>query len=73
MARPGDDAPSSRTFLRLPVVSLVAEHLVMGYLMRRNILGYKAPPGNEGYDLIGIHPTRATSPARIRRLRSECR
>lgn len=28
----------------------------MGYLMRRNILTYKAPPNNEGYDLIGIHP-----------------
>jgi len=28
----------------------------MGQLMRRNILTYKAPPGNEGYDLICIHP-----------------
>ena len=28
----------------------------MGHLMRRNILTYKAPPGNEGYDLICIHP-----------------
>ncbi len=43
-------------FHRLPVVSLSAEFLVMGYLMRRNILAYKAPPGNEGYDLICIHP-----------------
>lgn len=43
-------------FLRFPVVSLAAEHLVMGHLMRRNILAYKAPPGNEGYDLICIHP-----------------
>lgn len=42
--------------LRLPVVALGAEHLVMGHLMRRNILTYKAPPGNEGYDLICIHP-----------------
>ena len=41
---------------RLPVVSLGAEHLVIGYLMRRNILTYKAPPNNEGYDLICIHP-----------------
>ncbi len=40
----------------LPVVSEGAEYLVMGYLMRRNILAYKAPPGNEGYDLICIHP-----------------
>ena len=42
--------------LLLPVVSLGAEHLVMGYLMRRNILAYKAPPNNEGYDIICIHP-----------------
>lgn len=28
----------------------------MGFLMRRNILAYKAPPNNEGYDLICIHP-----------------
>ena len=43
-------------FLRLPVVSAGAEFLVMGYLMRRNTLAYKAPPNNEGYDLICIHP-----------------
>ena len=43
-------------FLRLPVVSAGAEFLVMGLLMRRNILAYKAPPNNEGYDLICIHP-----------------
>jgi hypothetical protein len=42
--------------MQLPVVSLGAEHLVMGYLMRRNILTYKAPPNNEGYDLICMHP-----------------
>ena len=42
--------------LRLPVVSTSAEYLVMGHLMRRNILTYKAPEGNEGYDLICIHP-----------------
>lgn len=43
-------------WLRLPVVSTGAEYLVMGHLMRRNILTYKAPEGNEGYDLICIHP-----------------
>ncbi|HEU5198814.1 MAG TPA: hypothetical protein VFU32_04215 [Ktedonobacterales bacterium] len=47
---------SKRTFFQLPVVAAGAEYLVMGYLMRRNILAYKAPPGNEGYDLICIHP-----------------
>jgi hypothetical protein len=48
---------------RLPVVSLSAEHLAIGYLMRRNILAYKAPPNNEGYDLVCIHP----NPRRVRR------
>jgi hypothetical protein len=43
-------------WLRLPVVAASSEHLVMGYLMRRNVLTYKAPPNNEGYDLIAIHP-----------------
>jgi len=42
--------------LRFPVVSLSAEYLTIGCLMRRNILAYKAPPNNEGYDLICIHP-----------------
>jgi hypothetical protein len=30
----------AKEFLRLPVVSASAEFLVMGYLMRRNILAY---------------------------------
>ena len=47
---------SENTWLRLPVVAAGAEYLVMGSLMRRNILTYKAPPNNEGYDLICIHP-----------------
>lgn len=45
-----------KRFLRLPVVSASAEFLVMGNLMRRNILTYKAPTNNEGYDLICIYP-----------------
>lgn len=49
-------AKYNRDWLRLPVVSKSAEYLVMGYLMRRNILTYKAPENNEGYDLICIHP-----------------
>jgi hypothetical protein len=49
-------AEASRDWLRLPVVTAGSEFLVMGHLMRRNILTYKAPPGNEGYDLICIHP-----------------
>ncbi|MFO0887710.1 MAG: hypothetical protein U0790_01040 [Isosphaeraceae bacterium] len=47
---------AKRDWLRLPVVSAGAEYLVMGHLMRRNVLAYKAPPHNEGYDLICIHP-----------------
>jgi hypothetical protein len=47
---------AERSWLRLPIVSAGAEHLVMGHLMRRNILAYKAPQNNEGYDLICIHP-----------------
>jgi hypothetical protein len=53
--------------LRLPVVSHGAEFLVQGYLMRRNILTYKAPPNNEGYDLICIHsdPRQVTKQIRV--------
>jgi len=47
---------SKWSVLHLPVVSASAEYLVMGNLMPRNILAYKAPPRNEGYDLICIHP-----------------
>lgn len=50
------DETAKRDWLRLPVVSAGAEYLVMGNLMRRNILTYKAPERNEGYDLICIHP-----------------
>src|SRR5262245_6239946 len=45
-----------QAFTRYPVISHGAEYLVMGHLMRRNILAYKAPPNHEGYDLICIHP-----------------
>lgn len=51
---------------RYPVISLGAEHLVIGHLMRRNILAYKAPPNNEGYDLICIHPDPRRSAEQIR-------
>lgn len=63
----------NREFLRLPVVSHGAEFLVQGYLMRRNILTYKAPPNNDGYDLICIHPDprRKTKPVRIQ-VKSRC-
>lgn len=55
-----------RTFTRYPVIALAAEHLVMGHLMRRNVLTYKAPPNNEGYDLICIHPDPRHSSRQIR-------
>lgn len=54
----------ARPWLRLPVVSGGAEPLVMGYLMRRNILTYRAPPNNEGYDLICVHPDPRHRPSR---------
>lgn len=47
---------AKRDILRLPVLSAGAEYVVMGHLMRRNILAYKAPTHYEGYDLICIHP-----------------
>jgi hypothetical protein len=64
-------------FTRYPVVSLGAEHLVTGHLMRRNILTYKAPPNNEGYDLICMHPDPRLARKQIRvqvksRLATDC-
>lgn len=47
---------AEKNWLRLPVVSASSEYLVMGHLMRRNVLTYKVPQNNEGYDLICIHP-----------------
>lgn len=63
--------------LFLPAVSLSAEYLVMGHLLRRNILTYKAPPNNMGYDLICIHPdpTKAENHVRIQvksRYQTDC-
>jgi hypothetical protein len=54
---------SKQDTLRLPVVSAGAKHLVMGYLMRRNILTYEAPPNIEGYDLICTHPNPKDKPS----------
>lgn len=61
-----DSENSKRSFLRFPVISHGAEFLVQGYLMRRNILTYKAPPNNEGYDLICIHPNPRVKSKQIR-------
>lgn len=66
-----------QSFTRYPVISLSAEYLVMGHLMRRNILTYKAPPNNEGYDLICIHPDPRQKSKQIRvqvksRLATDC-
>lgn len=57
---------SNQDARRYPVISLGAEHLVIGHLMRRNILAYKAPPNNEGYDLICIHPDPRKNSLQIR-------
>lgn len=56
-------AKAKRKFHSLPVVSLGAEFLVMGHLMRRNIVSYKAPPNNAGYDVICVHPDPKYRPA----------
>lgn len=50
------NSEQGKSFLRFPAMSWGAEALVMGYFMRRNILTFKAPPNNEGYDLICMHP-----------------
>lgn len=68
---------NNQSFTRYPVVSLSAEFLAMGQLMRRNILAYKAPPNNEGYDLICIHPDPRTKSKMVRiqvksRLATDC-
>lgn len=46
-------------FLTFPVMSDGAEYLAMGFLKRRNIETYKAPPRQANFDLICIHPTGA--------------
>jgi hypothetical protein len=63
--------------LRLPVISLGAEYLAIGNLLRRNIMAYKAPPNNEGYDLICIHPDpkKSIKPIRVQvksRYQTDC-
>jgi hypothetical protein len=57
---------ANKDALRLPVVALSAEYLTIGQLMRRNILAYKAPPNNQGYDLICIHPDARESTKAVR-------
>jgi hypothetical protein len=61
----------AQNWLRLPVVAAGAEYLVMGHLMRRNILAYKAPQNNEGYDLICIHsdPRHRPMPDQVAQMR----
>src|SRR5438874_8447435 len=76
MPRASTERPPAK-FTRFPVVSLGAEYLVMGHLMRRSILAYKAPPNNEGYDIICIHPDPRRSGRQIRvqiksRLATDC-
>jgi len=58
-----DDVAPGRSLL-FPVISHGAELLVQGYLMRRNILAYKAPPHNEGYSSVSI-PIRTRSRSRF--------
>jgi|SRR5208282_2695430 len=69
--------PKELKYLRFPTIVHGAELLVQGYLMRRNILAYKAPPNNEGYDLICIHPNprKQVKPVRVQvksRYQTDC-
>jgi hypothetical protein len=69
--------PSRPSVTRYPFVSFGAKYLVMGHLMRRNILSYKAPPNNEGYDIICVHPNPRSANKQIRvqvksRLATDC-
>ena len=65
------EAKPERSYTRWPVASHGAEYLVMGCLMRRNILTYKATPNNKGYDLICIHSDPRTTAKQIRVQRKE--
>lgn len=58
--------PRKKMKLSLPVVSLSAEYLVTGHLLRRNILTYRAPPNNQGYDLLCTHPDPAFATKTLR-------
>jgi hypothetical protein len=55
---------TERDWLRFPVVSAGADYLVMGLLVRCNILTYLALPNNEGCDLICIHPDPRHTPGK---------
>jgi hypothetical protein len=68
-----DESGEKRRFRRFPAISLGAEYLVMGYLLRRNILAYKAPPNHEGYDLICIHPSSHRKNKRVLRVQVKSR
>ena len=62
--------PKGRQF---PVIGYGAEHLVMGFFMRRNILAYQAPPRNEGYDIICVNPDLRQRNRRIIRVQVKSR
>ena len=55
-----------------PVVTLGAEYLVMGHLLRRNILTYKAAARKAAYDIICSHPD-APKKGRLIRVQLKCR
>lgn len=68
---------SKRSFARFPVGSLSAEYLGMAALLRCDVMVYKAPSGNEGYDLVCIHPDPRHSGRQVRiqvksRMASDC-
>ncbi len=55
-----------------PVVTLGAKYLVMGHLLRRNILASRAPARRAAYDLICSHPILRRK-GRLLHLQVKCR
>jgi hypothetical protein len=55
-----------------PVVTLGAKYLVMGHLLRRNILASRAPIRRAAYDLICSHPVLRRR-GRLIRVQVKCR
>jgi len=55
-----------------PVVTLGAKYLVMGHLLRRNILASRAPARRAAYDLICSHPILRRK-GRLIRVQVKCR
>ncbi|WP_124607106.1 hypothetical protein [Burkholderia sp. Bp9142] len=63
---PNKGQQKKRSRVNSAMISLSAEYLVMGHLLRRNILTHKAPLINKAYDLVCTLPYRSGIPKPIR-------